>query len=314
MSVAAIVLVQGSGVAESAPNRDGSRSNANQDFIAQGVGNIASSLFRGQPVGGSVGQTALNIAAGARTRWASIFSGLWMLVILVAFGGVVGRVAMPTLAAVLIVAAIGSLRVRELQTVWLTGLSSQIALATTFLATLFLPVAAAVGIGVALSLLLQLNRGAMDLRVVELRKREDGRFEERPAPSEPAGSRRDRAGRVRQPPLRRGAHARGSAAEPRVGDDARRRPSSSRADDVRGDGARRPPRLRRSPRRTRRPALRERGGSEGLRPHPPHGRASEEHPFEIVEATPIVGESTDAAFDQATAWIAEARRGITRIG
>ena len=106
-----------------------------------------------------------------------------MLLILVAFGGIVGRVAMPTLAAVLIVAAIGSLRIREVQTVWLTGLSSQIAIATTFLATLFLPVAAAVGIGVALSLLLQLNRGAMDLRVVELRMRDDGRFEERPAPA-----------------------------------------------------------------------------------------------------------------------------------
>ena len=39
---------------------------------------------------------------------------------------------------------------------------------TTFLATLFLPIAAAVGIGVALSLLLQLNREALDLTVVEL--------------------------------------------------------------------------------------------------------------------------------------------------
>ena len=35
------------------------------------------------------------------------------------------------------------------------------------------------------------------------------------------------------------------------------------------------------------------------------GRASEDHPFEVVEATPIIGESTDAAFEQATAWIAE---------
>jgi SulP family sulfate permease len=38
-------------------------------------------------VGGSVGQTSLNVAAGARGRWASIFSGLWMLAILVAFSG-----------------------------------------------------------------------------------------------------------------------------------------------------------------------------------------------------------------------------------
>ena len=49
-----------------------------------------------------------------------------------------------------------------------TGPSSTVAMVATFLATLFLPIAAAVGIGVALSLLLQLNREALDLRVVEL--------------------------------------------------------------------------------------------------------------------------------------------------
>jgi sulfate permease, SulP family len=39
----------------------------------------------------------------------------------------------------------------------------------------------AVAVGVALSLLLQLNREALDLTVVELVARPDGRFEERPA-------------------------------------------------------------------------------------------------------------------------------------
>jgi sulfate permease, SulP family len=183
LAVAAIVLVQGTGVAESAPNRNGSRSDANRDFMAQGAGNVASGLFRGMPVGGSVGQTALNIAAGARSHWAAIFSGIWMLIILIAFGWLVGRVAMPTLAAVLIVAAIGSLRVGAVETVWRTGGSSLIAMATTFLATLFLPVAAAVGLGVALSLLLQLNADAMDLRVVERRFLPDGGVEERPGPA-----------------------------------------------------------------------------------------------------------------------------------
>lgn len=182
LAVTAIVLVQGAGVAESAPNLDGSRSNANQDFVAQGAGNIAAGFFRGLPVGGSVGQTALNRSSGARTRWAAIISGLFMLLILIALGGLVGRVAMPTLAAVLIVAAIGSLRLGQALTVWRTGRVSQIAMLTTFLSTLFLPVAAAVGIGTALSLLLQLNRDALDLRVVEMHKRDDGRWEERGVP------------------------------------------------------------------------------------------------------------------------------------
>jgi SulP family sulfate permease len=38
------------------------------------------------------------------------------------------------------------------------------------------------------------------------------------------------------------------------------------------------------------------------------GRAAKDRPFEIVEATPIIGDSTDAAFDEANAWI-EARSG-----
>ena len=67
--VAVIVLVQGAGVSEAAPNPDGAPPDIDADFRAQGIGNIAAALFRGQPVGGSVGQTALNAAAGARTRW-----------------------------------------------------------------------------------------------------------------------------------------------------------------------------------------------------------------------------------------------------
>ena len=183
LAVAGIVLVQGAGVSESAANTDGSMSNPNRDFIAQGAGNIAAGLFRGQPVGGSVGQTALNVASGARSRFGAIFSGLWMLVILAFLSGLVGYVAMPTLAAVLMYAAFTSVRRESIEMAMRTGPTSVVALVTTFLATLFLPVAAAVGIGVALSLLLQLNREAMDLKVVELRPLPGGHFEELPAPA-----------------------------------------------------------------------------------------------------------------------------------
>ncbi len=186
-AIAAIVLVQGAGVAESAPNPDGP-SNTNRDFSAQGIANVAVGLFRGQPVGGSVGSTALNVAVGARSNWAAIFGGFWMLLIILAFSGLVGQVAMPTLAAVLIYSAAMSLRLGALETIWRAGPLSQIALATTLLATLLLPVAEAVGIGVAISLLLQLRQEAIDLSVVQLFRLDDGRFAERPAPARPASS------------------------------------------------------------------------------------------------------------------------------
>ena len=183
LAVAAIVLVQGAGVAEAAPNPAGAPPDPNQDIIAEGAGNLAAGFFRGIAVGGSVGQTALNVSVGGKTRWAAIWSGIWMLVILAVFSGLVAKIAVPTLSAILIFAAIGSLRLGELASILRTGRISQVAVITTFGATLFLPVAAAVGIGVALSLLLQLNQEAMDLTVVELVPRDDGRFEERPPPA-----------------------------------------------------------------------------------------------------------------------------------
>ena len=87
------------------------------DFTAQGVGNLASGLFGGQVVGGSVGQSALNVTAGARSRWAAIFSGIWMLAILLVFSELVGEVAMATLAAVLIYAGWGTIKPREIWSV-----------------------------------------------------------------------------------------------------------------------------------------------------------------------------------------------------
>ncbi|GAA4481458.1 SulP family inorganic anion transporter [Rhodococcus olei] len=182
LAVAAIVLVQGAGVAEAAPNRDGSRSRPNRDFTAQGVGNIGSALFAGMPVGGSVGQTALNDTAGARTRWGAVFSGVWMLVILAAFSGLVGTVPMPTLAAVLIFAAVGSIRPAQIVTILHTGWASIVAFTVTLGATLSLSVTAAVGIGVVLSILLQLNQEQVDLRVVRLVPVGRDQFEEAAAP------------------------------------------------------------------------------------------------------------------------------------
>jgi SulP family sulfate permease len=183
LAVAAIVLIQGAGVREVAPNPREQPSSVDRDFIAQGVANVAAGLFKGQPVGGSVGQTSLNVAAGARSRWAAIFSGMWMLVILALLTGAVGRVAMPTLAGVLIVAAIAALRPGEWSTIVLAGPQSMVALVTTFLATLLLPISAAVGVGIVLSLVMQLNREAVDLRVVERVPLPDEGFLERAAPA-----------------------------------------------------------------------------------------------------------------------------------
>lgn len=183
IAVTAIVLIQGVGVAESVPKDPGEVTDVSRDFLAQGAANIASGVFRGLPVGGSVGQSALNIASGARSRWAGVFSGLWLLAIVVALGGLVGRVPVAALAALLIVAGVRAIRVGELRAVWSVGSRSRVALVVTFVAALVLPIAAAVAVGVIVSLMLQLGREATDLRVVQLEPQPDGALTVAEAPA-----------------------------------------------------------------------------------------------------------------------------------
>jgi sulfate permease, SulP family len=183
LAIAAIILVQGAGVSQGVPNPDGSPSNISRDFIAQGAANVASGFFQGMPVGGSVGQTALGVSAGARTRWGPIFSGLWMAVILLIFAGLVGQVVMPALAGLLILAGISAINTGEAVSIWHTGWPARIAIVTTFVATLFTPIQIAVGIGVALSAVLYLYRLSSDVRIFELVDRDDGAVIEREPPA-----------------------------------------------------------------------------------------------------------------------------------
>jgi SulP family sulfate permease len=182
LAVALVVLVQGAGVSQSVPNPDGSRRSTSRDFIAQGAANVASGLFRGLPVGGSLSATALNVIYGAQSRWAVVLAGVFMALIVVAFPGLVSYIAMPALGALLIIAGLTSLKPRDIRSVWRAGWPSRIAALGTFLAALFLSIQAAVGIGVLLSALLYVSRSSTDVSLVELVERSDGRIEEREPP------------------------------------------------------------------------------------------------------------------------------------
>lgn len=183
-AVAVITLVQGAGVSQSVPNPDGSRRSTSRDFIAQGAANAASGLFRGLPVGGSLSTTALTVISGARSRWAAIFAGLWMALLVIVFPGFVSYVAMPPLGVLLIIASVSTIKPSEALSIWRTGWPSRLAIISTFLSTLFLPIQAAVGFGVVLSALLYVNESSTDISVFELVKRDDGLIEEHKAPKQ----------------------------------------------------------------------------------------------------------------------------------
>ncbi|TWI05394.1 SulP family inorganic anion transporter [Aerolutibacter ruishenii] len=182
-AVAVIIGIQGIGVSQGVRNPDGTPNDASKDLVAQGVANAASGLFSGIPAGGSVGQTALNVAVGARSRWAGVAGGVWMLAIVLIFPGLVGQVPMTVLAALMIMAGVGAIDMGELRSVWRTGIGALLPMVATFAATLVLPIPVAVGIGVVLTLLLFVVSSANDVSVRVLSREPDGRIHESDPPA-----------------------------------------------------------------------------------------------------------------------------------
>ena len=183
MALTVVVLVQAAGVGAAYPNADGPAVDVRRDFFAQGGANLASGVVGGIPVGGSVGQTAFNVMAGGRTRWAVILSGLWMLLFVVALGPLLSEVPIPALAGLLILAGFSSLKPRELARTWQTSKSSGAAALITMTATLLVPIHVAVLIGVILSLLLVGINSASTTQVVALQPVAPGSWRRAEVPS-----------------------------------------------------------------------------------------------------------------------------------
>jgi SulP family sulfate permease len=142
------------------------------------------SLFQGLPVGGSLSSTSPVVSAGAKTRLANVFTGLFAILAVVLFAPLIEALPMAGLAAILIVAGVQAINRPRIETVWQTGPASRAVMVFTFLATLALPIQYAVFLGVLLSFVMHIYRSAQRVDIVEIVLLGGGRYEERPAPKQ----------------------------------------------------------------------------------------------------------------------------------
>ena len=184
IAIGIIGLVQGAGVSQTFPNPDGKYSDVSRDFLGQGAANLAGGLFGGIPAGGSSSGTALMISAGARSRWANIFGGITVALVVLLFANLVEKVAMPALAGLVIVAGVQMVNVKSIRTVWQTNTVARIIMLITFGSTLVMPLQYAVLLGVAISILLFVFQQSNTLRIVEWDIQETGWPVERPVPEQ----------------------------------------------------------------------------------------------------------------------------------
>lgn len=189
IALAIIALVQGAGVSKAYPNPDGKYPDSSRDFVGQAAANIGAGFFQGMPIGGSVSATALNISSGAKSRWANVFSGLVVVVAVLVFSPAVSQVAMPAMAAVLIVAGFQSIKWNRIADIWATGWPPRIVMLVTLVLTLAIPLQQAVFLGVLLSILAYFFiTSTHEVRLTQIIQNPDGAVTEGPAPAELASN------------------------------------------------------------------------------------------------------------------------------
>ncbi len=156
----------------------GTRHNANQELVAQGLANVASGALGGLAATGAIARTATNVRHGGNSPLAGIVHAIVVLLVLVVLAPLAINVPMAALAAILFVVAFNMSGVRHL--IW-TALhaprSDVTVMLVTLLLTVFTDLVLAVEVGVALAMVNFLRRMSDS---VEVRQVASGGLEDCP--------------------------------------------------------------------------------------------------------------------------------------
>jgi high affinity sulfate transporter 1 len=177
-SAFALVLVglsEGYAAAANIAEDSGEAIDPDQELIGSGTANIASGLVGGIAVSGSLSKSAAARAAGARTQLANVAAGVVVLATLLFLAPLFELLPEPVLAAVVIVAVLGSADPRRVTKLWAVNRFDFIAGAVTFVLVLAWETLPAMIVGVALSLAFVVQRASFP-DVVEIGRRRDGRL------------------------------------------------------------------------------------------------------------------------------------------
>ena len=105
LTIAALGAVESLLCGAVASNMTGIRLHANQELIAQGIGNVIIPLFGGVPATAAIARTSVGIKSGGQTRLVSIIHALALLASMFLLAPVMSRIPLAALAGVLIVTA-----------------------------------------------------------------------------------------------------------------------------------------------------------------------------------------------------------------
>jgi SulP family sulfate permease len=137
---------------------EGAQHRPNAEVLAQGWANIGSALFGGMPATGAIARTATNVRAGGRTPVAGMIHAATVLLIMMVAAPLAGYLAMPALAALLIITSWNMSEPHKWASYWAAPMEDRLLLILTLVLTVLADLTVAIGVGVGIGLALRLRK------------------------------------------------------------------------------------------------------------------------------------------------------------
>lgn len=152
MTIAALAAIESLLCAVIADGMAGTRHNPNAELIGLGIGNVVAPFFAGIPATAAISRTATSIRAGAQSPVAAVVHAGTVLLAVIAIAGVLNRVPMAALAALLLIVAWNMSEARHVLRIVRTAPGRDLAvLACCFSLTVLFDMTVAVAVGVGLA-------------------------------------------------------------------------------------------------------------------------------------------------------------------
>lgn len=149
----------------------GAHTDYDRELAAQGLGNILCGLVGGLPITGVIVRSAANVQAGARTKWAAVLHGIWLLLFVTLCGPLLQFIPTAALAGILVYTGFRLIDYREFARLWNHDRSDALIMLTTLVVIVADDLLVGVVTGFVLSaikLLIRFTR--VDVRISSVRK------------------------------------------------------------------------------------------------------------------------------------------------
>jgi SulP family sulfate permease len=131
LAMAAVGLLESLLTASIVDDMTDTNSNKNRECVGQGVANFITGFLGGMGGCAMIGQSVINVTAGARTRLSTFFAGAFLLFLIVVLGDWVKQIPMAALVAVMIMVSISTFNWSSITNLRSHPLSSSVVMLAT---------------------------------------------------------------------------------------------------------------------------------------------------------------------------------------